>query len=181
VNYCSHCGSQQLVFEIPDGDNRQRFICENCHTVHYQNPRMVVGCLPVFEDKIMLCRRAIEPRRGLWNLPAGYLENGETVEEGAVRETWEEARARVRLVRLHCLYNLPHVQQVYLHFLAEMENESYSAGPESMEVDLFTPDTIPWDEIAFSSSSFAIKEYIKYGKNYDDIHIGTYRRPDAGT
>jgi ADP-ribose pyrophosphatase YjhB (NUDIX family) len=142
---------------------------------------MVVGCLPVFENKILMCRRAIEPRRGLWNLPAGYLENGETVEEGAIRETWEEARARVKLLRLHCLYNLPHVHQVYLHFLAEMEDEAFSAGPESLEVALFSHENIPWDEIAFSSSSFAIREYIRHGKAFEGIHMGTYRqsKPDS--
>lgn len=112
----------------------------------------------------------------MWNLPAGYLENGETVEEGALRETWEEARARVRVIRLHCLYNLPHVHQVYLHFLAEMESDDFMPGPESLEVALFTPDNIPWDEIAFSSSSFAIREYLKHGKEYTGIHVGTYRK-----
>lgn len=177
VNYCSHCGSQQLVFEIPEGDNRARFICKNCHTIHYQNPRMVVGCLPVFEDKILMCRRAIEPRYGLWNLPAGYLENGETVEEGALRETWEEARAEVELRRLHCLYNLPHVHQVYLHFLAYMEKANFEAGPESLEVKLFTPEELPWGDIAFSSSKFAIEKYLEHGSDYKGIHIGTYYKP----
>jgi len=137
---------------------------------------MVVGCLPVYQDKILLCRRAIEPRYGLWNLPAGYLENGETVEEGALRETWEEARARVAITRLHCLYNLPHVQQVYLHFLATMSQPDYKAGPESLEVKLFAADELPWDEIAFSSSTFALKMYLKYGNDYQDLHIGTYSK-----
>lgn len=177
MNYCSHCGSHQLVFEVPEGDNRPRFICKNCHSIHYQNPRMVVGCLPVFEDKILLCRRSIPPRKGLWNLPAGYLENGETVEEGAVRETWEEAQASVRIIKLHCLYNLPHVHQVYLHFLAEMESAAFSPGPESLEVALFSLDNIPWDEIAFSSSSFAIQEYITHGSQYSGVHVGTYHKP----
>ncbi len=175
MNYCSTCGSSELTFNIPPGDNRARFICQNCQTIHYQNPKMVVGCLPVFEDRILMCRRAIEPRKGLWNLPAGYLENGETVEEGALRETWEEARAEVEIIRLHCLYNLPHVEQVYIHFLAVLKKEEFSSGPESLEVRLFNHDEIPWEDIAFSSSSFAIKKYLEFNKNYHGIHIGTFR------
>jgi ADP-ribose pyrophosphatase YjhB (NUDIX family) len=135
---------------------------------------MVVGCLPVYEDKVLICRRAIEPRYGLWNLPAGYLENGETVQEGALRETREEANAEVDIIRLHCIYNLPHVNQVYLHFLANMKKPIFSCGSESLDVKLFDFDNIPWEEIAFSSSKFAIKKYMDYGENYEGVHFGTF-------
>ena len=103
---------------IPEGDNRKRYCCQNCHTIHYQNPKMVVGCLPYFEDKILLCKRAIEPRYGYWNLPAGYLENGETLEGGALREAQEEAGIDIQIERLHCVYNIPRISQIYFFFLA---------------------------------------------------------------
>ncbi|MFP4092355.1 MAG: NUDIX hydrolase [Cyclobacteriaceae bacterium] len=181
MNYCSNCGSDQLNFEIPEGDNRARYFCRHCETIHYQNPKLVVGCLPVYEEKILICKRAIEPRYGLWNLPAGYLENGETVQEGALRETWEEARAEVEIVKLHCIYNLPHVNQVYLHFLANMKKPVFSCGSESLEVKLVDEASIPWEDIAFSSSKFALKKYIEFKENYTGVHIGTYRHPSLNS
>lgn len=138
---------------------------------------MVVGCLPVYKNKILLCRRAIEPRYGLWNLPAGYLENHETVEAGAKRETWEEAQAKVKIIQLHCIYNLPHINQVYMHFLAHLEDGHFSCGSESLEVKLFREEEIPWDSLAFSSSSFALEKYFAHGENYQGIHIGTLSAP----
>lgn len=140
---------------------------------------MVVGCLPVFEDKILICRRAIEPRYGLWNLPAGYLENHETVEEGAARETWEEANAVVKIVKLHCIYNLPHINQVYLHFLAHLKSGKIACGNESLEVKLFDIKDIPWNQLAFSSSKFALEKYIEYKESYPGIHIGTYHPAES--
>jgi len=178
VNYCSHCGSAQLNFSIPEGDNRARYVCQQCHTIHYQNPKLVVGCLPVFEDKILICKRAIEPRYGLWNLPAGYLENNETVEQGAIRETREEAHANVEIIRLHSIYNLPHINQVYLHFLARLKNHEFSCGTESLEVRLFTPEQIPWSQMAFSSSTFALKKYLENTTNHAGVHIGTFYPKD---
>src|SRR5690606_27510596 len=139
--------SNSLVYTIPGGDTRARYCCSHCGTIHYQNPKIVVGCIPVFEDKILLCRRAIEPRYGLWNLPAGYLENGETVEEGALRETREEASIEVELVRLHSIYNLLHVQQVYLFFLAKMHSPQCACGAESLEVQLFEEMHLPWNQL----------------------------------
>lgn len=177
MNYCSHCGSHQLTFEIPVGDNRCRYICQACSTIHYQNPKLVVGCLPIYEDKILICRRAIEPCYGLWNLPAGFLENQETVEEGAIRETWEEANTEVEILRLHCIYNLPHINQVYVHFLAKLKEARFSCGNESLEVRLFEEKAIPWEELAFSSSKFALKKYIEYKENFQSVHIGTYDQP----
>ncbi len=111
MKFCSQCG-KNIIFKIPDDDNRPRFVCEYCETIHYQNPKIVAGCIPVWEDKILLCRRAIEPQHGLWTLPAGFMENDETVQQAAERETLEEANARVELQELYSLFNLPHVSQV---------------------------------------------------------------------
>lgn len=175
MNFCSHCGSERIDLQIPNGDNRPRYCCPDCDTIHYQNPNMVVGCLPLWDKQILLCRRAITPRKGYWNLPAGYLENGETVEAGAIRETWEEARARVDLLRLHTIYNLPKVNQVYLFFLARMRAPEFAEGPESEEVRLFHPEEIPFEEMAFSSSSFAIRQYLTYGEQADQpVHLGSW-------
>jgi ADP-ribose pyrophosphatase YjhB (NUDIX family) len=149
MNYCSHCGSAQLVHKIPEGDNLPRFVCEVCHTIHYQNPKIVVGCLPEWEDKILLCKRAIEPRYGLWTLPAGFMENNETVEQGAARETWEEAQASLKQLSLYTLFSLPHISQVYMIFRAQLRNLTYAPGVESLEVSLFSQDEIPWDDLAF--------------------------------
>jgi ADP-ribose pyrophosphatase YjhB (NUDIX family) len=124
-------------------------VCNVCNTVHYQNPKIVVGCIPVWEDKVLLCRRAIEPRYGLWTLPAGFMENGETSQEGAARETLEEATARVDVERLYGLYNLPHLNQVYLIFRSRLLDLNYAPGTESLEVNLFRESEIPWDEMAF--------------------------------
>ncbi|MDZ7608211.1 MAG: NUDIX hydrolase [Cyclobacteriaceae bacterium] len=122
MNYCSKCGSDQIRFRVPEGDTYHRFICDNCNTIFYQNPRIIVGCLPIIGDQLMLCKRAIEPQKGLWNLPAGFLENGEKAEDGAARETLEESGALVELVKLHVVFSLPKVNQVYLHYLARLKN-----------------------------------------------------------
>lgn len=161
MNFCSHCGSGQVEERIPQGDEFHRLVCSDCGSIHYRNPRMIVGCLTVHEGRILLCRRAIEPMYGYWNLPAGFLERKERVEDGAKRETWEEARADVEIQRLHCIYSLPHADQVYMHFLAHFKHPSFSAGQESLDVGLFHPDEIPWEEIAFSSSAYAIESYLK--------------------
>ena len=131
-----------------------------------------MGVLATYENKVLLCKRAIEPRKNLWNLPAGFLENGETAEEGALRETLEEASATVKIEKLHCIYSIPKANQVYLHFLAKMERPEFSVTPESTEVGLFTEDEIPWNEIAFSSTEFALRKYFEQGINYTGTHIG---------
>ena len=144
--------------------------------IHYENPRMIVGCIPVWKDRILIARRAIEPRYGLWNLPCGFLESGETVEEGAKREVLEETGAEVDLIRLHTVYNLPHARQVYLIFLAEMRSEKSTTTTESSEVLLFTEEEMPWSEMAFTSSTFALQNYFSDRKTDNDtLHLGTSR------
>lgn len=166
MNYCSNCGSKNLKLKIPEGDNRKRHICPDCGVIHYENPRIVVGCVPVWEDKVLLAKRAIKPRKGYWNLPAGFLENHETVMEGALRELREEARAEMEIQRIHCVYDLPHTRQVYIHFLGHLKSPDFAPGPESLEVRLFTQAEIPWDELAFSSTVFALEKY------YESLETG---------
>ncbi len=148
MNFCNDCGGP-LQVRIPEGDNRPRDVCQQCQRVHYQNPRIVAGCLPYWGERVLLCRRAIEPRRGYWTLPAGFMENGETIAEAAARETWEEARAEVAELQLYTLFDLPHISQVYMLFRAPMRSEAFAAGDESLEVRLFEEHEIPWHELAF--------------------------------
>ena len=148
MKFCSNCGNS-VIEKIPAGDNRPRFVCDDCDTIHYQNPRIIAGCLPIYDDKVLLCKRAIEPRYGLWTLPAGFMENGETSEEAAIRETWEEALARVNVHGIYTLFNLPHINQVYMIFRADLLDLDFGAGEESLEVELFEESTIPWTELAF--------------------------------
>ncbi len=148
MKFCSNCGST-LAFAIPQGDNRQRYMCNDCDTVHYQNPRIVTGCLPVWQDRVLLCLRAINPRKGYWTLPAGFLENGETIAAGAARETMEEANARVSELRLYTIFSLPHISQAYMFYLAQLDDLNFSSGPESLDVALFKESEVPWDDLAF--------------------------------
>jgi ADP-ribose pyrophosphatase YjhB (NUDIX family) len=175
MNFCSNCGSNALQFEIPSGDNRPRYCCPGCGRIHYQNPKVVVGTLSVYEGKILLCKRSIEPRAGYWNLPAGFLENGETAAEGALRETWEEAEARVEIQRVHAVYDIPHVQQLYIFFRASLPHPQYGVGAESLEVGLFAPEEIPFEEMAFTSSTFAIRRYLE-APDFEGVHLGAFRK-----
>lgn len=158
MNFCSRCGNT-ITRKIPDGDDRERFVCESCDTIHYQNPRIVAGCLVTHGDKVLLCRRAIEPRYGYWTLPAGFMENGETLEECAARETWEEARARVDIESLYSIYSLPYINQVYQLFRGILLDETFATGPESLEVALFSEAEIPWDELAFPVMGKTLRYY----------------------
>lgn len=148
MNYCSECGAKVELL-IPAGDDRPRHVCGDCGTIHYRNPKIVVGCIPEWEDRILLCRRAIEPRYGLWTLPAGFMEMGETCQQGAARETLEEAQARVDVGELYSLFNLPHIDQVYLLFRSRLLDLDFGPGQESIEVGLFAESEVPWQEIAF--------------------------------
>jgi len=148
MKYCMKCGNE-LTVRVPDGDDRSRYVCQACGTVHYSNPKMVVGTIPVYQDRILICRRAIEPRYGLWTLPAGFMENEETVEAGAKRETLEEAGAELDTLAPFAMFSLPFVSQVYLMFRARLSAPNFAAGHESLEVALVPESDIPWDEIAF--------------------------------
>lgn len=150
MNFCSSCGSR-LVKTVPNDDDRPRHVCSDCGIVHYQNPKIVTGCLPVWENSILLCRRAIEPRKGFWTLPAGFMELDETVEQGASRETWEEARARVEILAPYSMFSLPHVNQLYIIFRARLTDGNFEPGPESEDVRLFAEQDIPWDDLAFGT------------------------------
>ncbi|QOY93665.1 NUDIX hydrolase [Massilia sp. UMI-21] len=152
MKFCSEC-AHPVALAIPEGDNRPRYVCPHCHAIHYQNPKLVVGSIPVWEQdgklQVLLCKRAIEPRYGYWTLPAGFMENEETTEQAAVRETEEEAGADIELGKLFTLLNVAHVHQVHLFYLARLRKLDFAPGDESLEVQLFTQDEIPWDELAF--------------------------------
>jgi ADP-ribose pyrophosphatase YjhB (NUDIX family) len=148
MKFCSECG-HAVSRLIPEGDSRLRHVCPACGTVHYQNPNIVAGTLPVWNDQVLLCRRAIEPRKGYWTLPAGFMENGETLEQAAVRETEEEACARLGDLRLYTLLDVPHINQVHVFFRAQLADLDFAAGVESLEVRLFSEKDIPWSELAF--------------------------------
>jgi ADP-ribose pyrophosphatase YjhB (NUDIX family) len=152
MKFCSEC-AHPVTVAIPEGDNRPRYVCTQCGTIHYQNPKMVIGSIPVWEQdgefKVLLCKRAIEPRYGYWTLPAGFMENEETTGQAAVRETEEEAGANVELGNLFTLLNVAHVHQVHLFYLARLLDLDFAAGIESLDVRLFAEDEIPWDDLAF--------------------------------
>jgi ADP-ribose pyrophosphatase YjhB (NUDIX family) len=159
IRFCSACGSDRIEHRIPEGDNLPRFVCAACNAIHYQNPKVVVGCLPEWQDQVLLCKRAIEPRHGLWTLPAGFLENGETVITGAIRETLEEAGARVVVGDLYTMISLPQISQIYMMFRAELADLDFGPGPESLEVRLFREDEIPWEELAFRTIGRTLRNY----------------------
>ncbi len=156
MKFCSEC-AHPVTVAIPEGDNRPRYVCTQCGTIHYQNPKLVIGSIPVWEKcgeqdgefKVLLCKRAIEPRYGYWTLPAGFMENEETTGQAAVRETEEEAGANVELGNLFTLLNVAHVHQVHLFYLARLLDLDYEAGVESLDVQMFAEHEIPWDDLAF--------------------------------
>lgn len=158
MKFCTLCGNP-VVLKIPDRDDRERFVCESCGEIHYQNPRIIVCTLPCFEDRVLMCKRAIEPRYGLWTLPGGFMENDETTHEGALRETLEEACARVKIHGLYTYYNLPHINQVHLFFRAALLDLDFAAGDESLEVALLGKTEIPWQDIAFPAVGNTLEHY----------------------
>lgn len=180
MKFCSQCGSP-VTTRIPEGDNRERYVCAHCGTIHYQNPKIVAGTIPEWEDRVLLCRRAIAPRYGYWTLPAGFLENGETTNEGAVRETLEEANARIAVTSLYAMFHLPHIDQVYLMFRARLLDLDFAPGAESLEVALFDEAEIPWENLAFPVVAETLKLYFADRLNQGlGNHVGDIlREPGA--
>jgi ADP-ribose pyrophosphatase YjhB (NUDIX family) len=159
MNFCSNCGGATLELRIPEGDTLQRRVCATCCTIHYENPKIVAGCLPVWNERVLLCKRAIEPRYGLWTLPAGFLENGETLVRGAVRETVEEAHARVEPGELYTVISLPQIHQVYMMFRSRLLDLDFGPGTESLEVELFDESEIPWEQLAFRTIARTLRNF----------------------
>ena len=159
MNFCSQCGSP-VTLKVPAGDDRPRFVCSTCNTVHYQNPKVVVGSIPIWEDRILMCRRNINPRKGYWTLPAGYLENGETVADGARRETLEETGATVTDIVPYLMVDIIHIHQIYLLFRSRLAAPDFHPTLESAEVKLVEVDAIPWNEIAFKVIEKTLRYYL---------------------
>ena len=172
MKFCSSC-SANVELRIPEGDTLPRYVCTQCQEIHYQNPKVVVGCIPEWDDKILLCRRAIEPRIGWWTVPAGFMENNETLAQAAARETLEEANARVEIGDLYAVYSLPHISQVYALFRARLLDLDFSPGIESSEVELMAENEIPWDDIAFKVIHDPLKRFLQERKNgQPEFHTG---------
>ena len=160
MNFCGECG-QKVTKQIPEGDNLLRDFCEHCDTIHYENPKVVAGSLPVSGDRVLLCKRAIEPRYGYWTLPAGVMENDETLSEAAARETQEEALAEVTDLELYTVISVPGVNQIHVLMRGELVDDKFAAGVESLEVKLFREDEIPWDNIAFRAVKMTLERYFE--------------------
>jgi ADP-ribose pyrophosphatase YjhB (NUDIX family) len=177
MKFCSQCAAA-VRFVIPEGDHLPRYVCEACGAIHYENPKLVVGCVPEHEGRILLCRRAIEPRRGYWTVPAGFMENGETLQQGAARESKEEALAEVTIGSLLAVVHVLHAQQVHVFFRAILPAAQFGAGAESLEVALLAPADIPWADIAFPSTEFALRRYLedKAGAREDHYFTTVDRR-----
>jgi len=149
----------KFVRRVPKGDDMARRVCEGCGFVDYENPKIVVGSVCYWQDKLLLCRRAIDPRKGFWTLPAGYLELNEAADAGARREAWEEARAEIEIEQLLGIYSIAQISQVQLIFRARLLSAEVAAGPETLELDLFAWDDIPWDQVAFPSVLWALEHF----------------------
>ena len=168
MNYCC-----QVSVKIPHGDVLPRFVCTVCQMIHYQNPKIVVGCLPEWQDQILLCRRAIDPRTGFWTFPAGFMETGESTDQAAARETLEEAKAHVDIISLYAVFSLPHISQVYVVFRGNMRRPDCGVGSESMEVQFFHPDKVPWESLAFPVISETLARYVHdRNRGRFEVHTG---------
>jgi ADP-ribose pyrophosphatase YjhB (NUDIX family) len=184
VNFCSACG-HPVESRIPAGDSRERDVCGQCGAIHYVNPKLVLGTIPVWEGKVLLCKRAIEPRLGYWTLPAGYMETGETTAQGALRETLEESGANVSLGPLFTMIDVPHVEQIHAFFLADMVDPGFAAGAESLEVRMFSEEEIPWGDLAFPTISRTLKYFFadraagSFGLHVEAITFSPRRRQAA--
>lgn len=174
MKFCSQCG-EAVDLKVPERDNRERFVCDSCGVIHYQNPNNVCGAILTRGDRVLLCRRAIEPRYGLWTLPAGFMENGETVEQAARREAIEEANAEASALQLFGVFSMPYISQVYLMFCGELASE-VSAGAESLEVGLFSYDEIPWGELAFPVVGCSLELFFEHGSS--QVHHAWFTRDE---
>lgn len=173
MSFCTACG-QKTTDKIPLGDHKVRQVCSHCGTIHYVNPKVICGALAIWENKVLLCRRAIEPRYGLWTLPAGYMELFETMEQGAARETHEEAEAQVEIEQLYCMYNIPRIGQIYVLFKSNIIEGKFGAGEETIESRLFEEHEIPWGELAFPSVERTLRHYFEDRKsNHFPTHLET--------
>ena len=152
-------GRGPTILTIPEGDNRERMVCPDCGFINYENPKIVVGSVVLWQERILLCRRAINPRRGYWTMPAGYLELNESTSAGAIREAWEEAQARIAIDGLLAVYDIPRISQVQIIYRAHLDAPDFAAGPESLEVKLFGWEEIPWADLAFPSVRWALEHY----------------------
>jgi ADP-ribose pyrophosphatase YjhB (NUDIX family) len=174
INFCSICG-QSVSRKVPAGDTHERWVCDACAHIHYQNPLVVVGCVPERDGRILLCKRAIEPRYGYWTVPAGFMELGETQAQGAARETREEACAEVEIGHLFASVDVVDAGQVHLFFTAKLVSD-FAPGDESLEVQMFREDEIPWDDIAFQSGRYALEKYFEDRGENNGVHIHELRR-----
>ena len=159
MKFCPACG-QPVEFKVPDGDHLPRAVCTACGTIHYENPRIIAGCVIEVDGKILMCKRAIEPRHGLWTLPAGFLENGESLPAGGMRETLEEAHARVEIDALYTVISLPQINQIYMMFRARLLDLDFGPGPESLDVRLFDEADIPWESLAFRTITRTLRNWL---------------------
>jgi ADP-ribose pyrophosphatase YjhB (NUDIX family) len=175
MKFCSSCGGP-VSYRIPEDDNRERAICDDCGVVHYRNPLVVVGCVAERDGKVLMCRRAIEPRYGYWTLPAGFMELGETVAGGAARETLEEANATVELGHLFACVDVVDAGQVHLFYTGKLVGD-FSAGHETLEAELMSEAEIPWDRVAFQSVEFALRRYFEDAGRNNGVHVHELRRP----
>ena len=177
MKYCNQCGGT-VEARIPVGDNRSRYVCVTCDIIHYQNPKMVAGCVVNHQGKILLCKRAIEPRKGYWTIPAGFMENEESLPEAAARECLEEALAPVEIQSLLAVVSLPYAHQVHIMFRAHLAQPIYGVGEESLEVGLYHPDDSPWADIAFPSVEYALRQYLAdQARGVQDVHVTDIERP----
>lgn len=176
MKYCSQCG-QPVALKVPAGDTLPRFVCGACQTIHYQNPKVVAGCIPEWNDQILLCRRGIEPRTGFWTFPAGFMESGEHTAQAALRETLEEACATVESASLYAVFSLPQVSQVYVVFRGSLRAPEFGAGTESLEVQLFPWDKIPWEQLAFPVIHETLARYVEDRRQGRfQVHVGVVER-----
>ncbi|MGH8252047.1 MAG: NUDIX hydrolase [Steroidobacteraceae bacterium] len=175
MNFCPSCGAP-VSLQVPPGDHLARFVCSGCSTIHYRNPKLIAGCVPEIDGRILLCRRAIEPRRGFWTVPAGFMENGETLQQAAARECQEEALARVEIGDLCAIVHVLHAEQVHVMFRASLAEPSFGIGVESLEVVACEEHEVPWTELAFQSVIFTLRSYFSdRAAGVSELHFNTIR------